>query len=371
MLAGLGMFLTGQKYLMGHAEPADPSKLKRRLFGPLNVEWAIYLGAAIALPAIWALMQLGRAVLWLQLGTLVAWLVWLAWYVIKRCDRVQRDRMLACVFFVAVCLLFFALYEQTYGSWVLFTDRMLDKDLFPSLVIRQGHPVPWSIAPLILSPILVALALRMKGRRAPAWMLGTLTVAGFALIFRDCVVLPQTAGSLTYLGALFIVLLAPITAWLWPFLERHRMNPSKPVKSAIGLALAGLAFLPLMAGNGAVDPGTLGSVWWLVLAYLILEMGEMSLSPIGLSAITQLSVPQVVGLMMGAWWLGTSFSEQLASIFGAFAALDIPPDGQIDFADATQKYGALFQHMLWLGLASAVAALVATPLIKRWMHGVK
>jgi POT family proton-dependent oligopeptide transporter len=356
---------------MGHAEPADPAKLKRRLFGPLNVEWAIYLGAAIALPVIWALMQLGRAVLWLQLGTLVAWLVWLAWYVIKRCDRVQRDRMLACVFFVAVCLLFFALYEQTYGSWVLFTDRMLDKDLFPSLVIREGHPVPWSIAPLILSPILVALALRMKGRRAPAWMLGTLTVAGFALIFRDCVVLPQTAGSLTYLGALFIVLLAPITAWLWPFLERHRMNPSKPVKSAIGLALAGLAFLPLMAGNGAVDPGTLGSVWWLVLAYLILEMGEMSLSPIGLSAITQLSVPQVVGLMMGAWWLGTSFSEQLASIFGAFAALDIPPDGQIDFADATQKYGALFQHMLWLGLASAVAALVATPLIKRWMHGVK
>lgn len=76
-----------------------------------------------------------------------------------------------------------------------------------------------------------------------------------------------------------------------------------------------------------------------MLAYRLIEIGEVALPPIGLSAVTQLSVPQVAGLMMGAWWLGTSFSEQLASIFGKFAVLDIPADGKIDMTVATAKYG--------------------------------
>ncbi|HEY9132573.1 MAG TPA: peptide MFS transporter [Dyella sp.] len=371
MLAGLAVFVTGQKYLQGHAEPPNPAALRRRVLGFMTVEWVIYLGAALALPALWALMQLGDAVLWLQLGAMAAWLGWLGWYVTVRCTPVQRQQMLACVFFVAVCLLFFALYEQTYGSWVLFNDRMLTMDLFPSLVIREGHPVPWSTIPLVLSPILVAISLRLRGSRLPAVLLGTLTALGIALIVRDSVVLPQTASSLTYLGALFIVLLSPLMAWLWPFLERYGLNPSKGVKSAIGLALAGLSFLPLYIANQSVEPGVLGSVWWLVLAYLIIEIGEVALSPIGLSAVTQLSVPSVCGLMMGAWWLGTSLSEQLASIFGKFAALDLPANGQIDLTLAKAKYGELFLHMIWLGLASAVVALLLSPLLKRWMHGVK
>ena len=371
MLAGLAVFLTGQKYLQGHAEPPNPEALRRRLFGPLTVEWAIYLCAALALPALWALMQLGNAVLWLQVATMAAWLGWLAWYVTARCNKVQRQHMLACVFFVAVCLLFFTLYEQTYGSWVLFNDRMLTKDLFPALVIREGHPMPWSTLPLVLSPFLVALALRLRGGRLPGLLLGGLTLMGVVFIVRDCIVLPQTASSLTYLGPLFIVLLAPIAAWLWPFLERHGLNPSKPAKSAIGLAFAGLAFIPLLMGNPDPASGALGSVWWIALAYLLIEMGEVALSPIGLSAVTQLSVPQVAGLMMGAWWLGTSFSEQLASILGKLAALDVPADGQIDMALATAKYGTLFQQMVWLGLGAAVLALLVTPVVKRWMQGVK
>lgn len=372
MLAGLGMFTSGQKYLLGHAEPPDPARLARRICGPLTVEWMIYIGAFVTLPLLWLLMQLGETVLWLQIAIMAAWLIWLAWYVTARCDRIQRQRMLACVFFVAVCLLFFSLYEQTYGSWVLFTDRMMGKDLFPSLVIRHGHPFTWSVIPLALSPLLVGLALRMRGRRAPALMLGTLTIAGLALILRDCVVLPQTAGSLTYLGALFLVLLSPLMAALWPWLGRFGLNPSKPLKSALGLACAGLAFLPLLAANAHVaGTGTLGSVWWLALAYLILEVGELALSPIGLSAVTQLSMPQVAGLTMGAWWLGMSLSEQFASIFGKLAAVDMPANGHVDLSVAAHKYGALFQNMIWLGLATALIVLLLAPWVRRWMHGIQ
>jgi POT family proton-dependent oligopeptide transporter len=112
-------------------------------------------------------------------------------------------------------------------------------------------------------------------------------------------------------------------------------------------------------------------VWWLVLAYFILEIGEMCLSPIGLSAVTQLSIPRVVGLMMGAFWLATAYSEVLAAQFGKLASLDMPENGVIDMAEAGAKYGGLFELMLWIGVGSGIAFLVITPLVRRWMNGVK
>ena len=370
MLAGLGMFISGQKYLQGHAEPRDPDILRRRIFGPLNVECCIYLGVVVALPLIWLLMQLGQSVLLLQFAFAAAWLAWFGWYIFVRCTKVQREQMLAVAFFIASALLFFSLYEQTYGSWLVFTDRMLTKDFFPSIVITEGKPWPWSIVPLVLAPPTVALALRLHGRSATL-LVAAIGALGFTLFLRDILVLPQTAESLEYLASWVLVLLTPLFGWLWPWLEKHGRNPSKPLKNALGLAFTGLSFAVLSAANASVTPEHLGSVWWLLFAYVVLEIGELCLSPIGLAAVTQLSVASVVGLMMGAYWLATSLSEQAAAMFGSFAALDIPEGEKIDIAVAKLKYGALFDHMLWLGLGAALVALLLSPLIKRWMHGVK
>ena len=84
-----------------------------------------------------------------------------------------------------------------------------------------------------------------------------------------------------------------------------------------------------------------------------------------------MSVPSVIGLMMGAYWLATSLSEQAAAMFGRWAALDIADGQKIDLAVAQAKYAGLFQHMLWLGLAAAAIALLLSPLVKRWQHGVR
>jgi POT family proton-dependent oligopeptide transporter len=97
----------------------------------------------------------------------------------------------------------------------------------------------------------------------------------------------------------------------------------------------------------------------------------MCLSPIGLSAVTQLSVARVVGLMMGGFWLATAYSEVLAAQFGKLASMEIPEGGTLDAVDAAAKYGDLFQLMLWIGLGSAVAFVLLAPLLRRWMHGVK
>ncbi len=191
-------------------------------------------------------------------------------------------------------------------------------------------------------------------------------------LLRDVVVLPQTAGSLTYLGALFLVLLAPIFARLWAGLDRRGMDPSKPAKSAIGLLFAGLSFVPLAwAAQHAGDNGAMASVWWLVLAYLVLEIGEMCLAPVGLAAVTQLSVRSVVSLMMGTWFLATAFSETLAALFGKLAALDIEEGAALDFAVAGTKYADLFWLMTGIGIGCAVLALIVAPPLRRMMHGVK
>lgn len=386
MLLGLAMFLWGQKYLHGHAEPPAPATLRERVWG-VPREWLIYACAVLSVLPIAALMwaaangvaSIGGEIslaLVLMLVVLGGVLLWFAWFTGARCTPAQRGQMWALLALIFMALVFFTLYEQTYGSWVTFTDRLLTKDVAPSLVIRDGTPLPWSIASLLLAPLGFAVAATMSDRhaasRAPRVLFVGVTALMLVFLVRDCIVLPQTAGSLTYLGALFLVLLAPLFAALWAWLDRRRADPSKPVKSALGLIFAGLSFVPLaLAAQQVGATGAIASVWWLVLAYLILEVGEMCLAPVGLSAVTQLAVPRVVSLMMGTWFLATAFSEALAALFGKLAAIDVPEDGQMDLVQASASYAHLFWLMMWIGLACGVVALLCAPLLRRAMHGVR
>jgi POT family proton-dependent oligopeptide transporter len=386
MLVGLGMFLWGQKYLHGHAEPSAPETLGERVIG-IPREWLIYgLSALCVVPVAWLMwaaangaFALGGEVslaLMLMIVVLGVVLVWFAWFTGTHCPPVQRQQMMAMMALIFMALVFFTLYEQTYGSWVTFTDRMLTKDIVPSLVVRTGTPLPWSIASLLLAPLgfvaAATLSDRNPGSSAPRTLFIAVVAIMLVFLVRDCVVLPQTAGSLTYLGAIFLVLLAPIFAALWQWLDTRNSDPSKPVKSAIGLVFAGLSFVPMaLAAQQVGATGAMASVWWLVLAYLVLEIGEMCLSPVGLSAVTQLAVPRVVSLMMGTWFLATAFSEALAALFGKLAAIEVPEGETMDIAVAAAKYEHLFWLMMWIGLGCAVAAFVAAPLLRRMMHGVK
>lgn len=373
MLAGLVVFITGQKYLAGHAEPNDPEKLKRKLFGPLSREHVIYLGSLVGVGVIWQLIQHTWTVHGVMHLVALAFVSWFVWFLINRCSKVQREQMLALVLIIVFCLLFFTLYEQTYGSWVAFTDRLLTKDLFGAVAVSADPIFPWSVVPLIVLPFaaIISLYLTEKGSKLGGPIIVVSSIALVGCLIRDLAVVPQTAGSLTFLGAFFIVALSPIFTWLWPWLEKRSINPSKPAKSAIGLLFGGLAFLPLAYAASLSGDGAQASVWWLVLAYFILEIGEMCLSPIGLSAVTQLSVKSVVSLMMGTWFLATAYSEVLAAEFGKLASIDIPEDGIIDVALASSKYSELFYLMAGIGVASAIFALLLIPVMKRWMNGVK
>lgn len=374
MVAGLVMFLWGQKYLHGHAEPNDPGKLAERVAG-LSREWWIYLGSFAGVAVVWQLIQRTWTVHGAMHVIAIALAAWFVWFLWKHCSKVERQQMLTLVFLIFGVLIFFALYEQTYGSWLTFTDRLLSKDLFSLSLGDYTAALPWAVYSLAVSPPLMIAALMVsdRGHGGLAKSLVGLMAVGLAVaIAHDVVLVPQTAGSLTFLGAFFIVVLAPVFSWLWPWLDKRGLNPSKPAKMGIGLVFAGLSFIPLlMAAQQIGATGVMASVWWLVLAYFVLEIGEMCLSPIGLSAVTQLSVARVVGLMMGAFWLGTAYSEVIAAQFGKLASLDIVEGEAIDMVVAAGKYAHLFEMMLWIGIGSGVVFLLLTPIARRWMHGVK
>ena len=116
----------------------------------------------------------------------------------------------------------------------------------------------------------------------------------------------------------FVILLAPVFAWMWVRLGRH--EPSVPAKLAIGVLFMGLAFLVLVPAGTAAQSGAgmRVSPWWLIVSYGISELGELCLYPVGLSAVTKLSPPRIVGLMMGVWMLSNAFGNKLAGSAAGF-----------------------------------------------------
>ena len=117
---------------------------------------------------------------------------------------------------------------------------------------------------------------------------------------------------------IFVILLAPVFAWLWTRLGRR--EPSSPAKFAWGLVFMGLSFVVLVPA-GAMAQSATGvrvSPMWLIASYFVSELGELCLSPVGLSVVTKLAPVRIVGLMMGVWFLSNALGNKLAGWAAGF-----------------------------------------------------
>ena len=195
-------------------------------------------------------------------------------------------------------------------------------------------------------------------------------------LFADRVV-DRTVGGTTFtaaqfgsLNAGFIMLLAIPFAALWTWLAKVNFEPNTPVKFGLGILQAGLGFGALVFGAQFPDQaGHIGMIW-LVLAYLLHTTGELCLSPVGLSAVTKLSIGNVVGVSMGTWFLATALSETVATRIGKMAAIDISEGETMDIATAVATYTELFSFLMWFGIIAGVIVILISPILKRWMHGI-
>jgi len=168
------------------------------------------------------------------------------------------------------------------------------------------------------------------------------------------------AGILQGVSSVFIILFAPLFSALWISLGRRGKDPSIPVKFAAGLTLMGLGFLVMYVASTYVIQGQKVLPTWLVLCYMVQMWGDLCLSPVGLSSMTKLAAPRIVGQVMGMWFLsialGDNLAGQLATEYDANNLASLP---------------ALFFKMFEWGAISGAVMLLLTPRLKRLMSGVR
>lgn len=318
MLFGLAIFIYGQRYLHGHAEPHHPDRLKEFIVPGLNREWCIYLGGLVSLLGIWQLVQSAHWVGWSLNGLAIIVAAGLLWFILARCNSVERGRMVVLMILTFSTVVFWALFEQTAASMTLYADRVVDK-----------------------------------------------TILGLDI----------NASQFGALNPLFIMLLAPIFAVLWIGLSKRNIEPSTPVKFSLGIIQAGLGFGVLVIGSSFPNETGKVAAVWLILAYFLHTTGELCLSPVGLSAVTKLSVPSIVGLMMGTWFLATAYSEFMAAKIAQLAAIDTTTvqlmNAQLmDVSSLLANYTELFNTLFWVGSGAGVFLLLLSPFLKKYMHGI-
>ena len=165
------------------------------------------------------------------------------------------------------------------------------------------------------------------------------------------------ASFLQSVNAGFIIILAPVFAWIWIALARRSKEPSSPGKFTLGLLFLGLGFAVMIVAAQRSQAGVLVSPMWLVLTYLLHTVGELCLSPVGLSTVTKLAPHRMVGQMMGVWFMSISLGNLIAGrVAGQFETLPLPE---------------LFGRVTMFTLGGAVLLAILIKPIRGLMSGVK
>jgi proton-dependent oligopeptide transporter, POT family len=301
MLLGLIVFTWGRPALLGRGEPPEPAALREPVAG-VSREWAIYIGALIGVLVVWQLVQhqaLVGTLLGVAGGALVLYILYTS---VRLLAPVDRDRIFAAMALILFSILFWALFEQAGSSLNIFTDRRVDRSML-------GVEVP-------------------------------------ASVFQS-------------LNSIYIVLLAPVFAALWTALGKRNLEPSAPAKFGLAMIQLGLGFLVLVAG--ALASGAAPTpVIFIFLIYLLHTTGELCLSPVGLSAMTKMALPRMVGLIMGTWFF--------ASATGNFAAglIARATGGGKDVG--LERVTDVYTTVGWLAIAAGVLIVLISPLFRRLMH---
>ena len=322
MLLGLFIFLWGQKYLEGLAEPPS-NKYMTKVNGISYENWA-YISGVVMVLVTWFLVQNSQLVGQLLGGFGVIFIgAWLL-YALLKCAPEERDRLIVVGILILFSLIFWALFEQAGSSLNILTDRGVDRVIF-------GWEVP--------------------------------------------------ASMFQSLNAGFIFTIAPLFALLWIALAKRNMEPSTPIKFSIGIVLVGLGFLALVYGMNSSE-GLQTGVIWIVLIYLLHTLGELCLSPVGLSSVTKLSPQRIVGFMMGMWFFASAAGNYVASLIAKGTAGDpvmlisekiylqvmfLPGDT----FTINQKNGFMdvYTDVGLIAIGCGIFLAIITPLLRKLMHG--
>jgi POT family proton-dependent oligopeptide transporter len=309
MLLSLVWFYIGRATLKGIGAPEPEAQSRMRMLG-------VVIGGIVVIPLIYLLLKLGAGTLqWILSALFIALATMLMVEGIKN-GKVARDKTIAMMIIFAFNILFWMFFEQAGSSFTFLAQNIVDRQgalhFLTSLVGMDEFPTAWF----------------------------------------------QSVNSVA------IIVCAPIVAAIWVALGRRNANPSIPRKFGLGLIFNGVAFGLLMyALSSLVDMNGKIPFWTLFMVYTIQSIGELCLSPIGLSMVTKLAPVRLVGLGMGGWFLSTGIGNNLSGIF----ASHVSGDSGMSIQSALSGYTFGF----WSLLAGGVLLFLLAPLIQKLMHGVK
>ena len=312
MLISLVWFWAGRGQLKGIGEPPAGGESFSRVV-------TVVVGALVVIPVVYFLLAMGAEKLQMVLTAMFIGLAAMLFIEGLKNGAVARDKVIAMLIIFAFNILFWMFFEQAGSSFTFLADQIVDRDIF--------------------SGALQGLVYSMSGEQVfpTAWF--------------------QSVNSVA------IIVLAPVIAWIW--VKLGSWNPSIPRKFGLGLLFNGLAFLLLMVAlSSLLDPQTMKIPFWTLFAvYWIQSIGELCLSPIGLSMVTKLAPVRLVGFGMGGWFLSTGIGNNLSGIFAGH----VSGEGGMTTASALSGYTFGFYALV----GSGVVLFLIAPLIQKLMHGVK
>jgi POT family proton-dependent oligopeptide transporter len=307
MILGLCIFLytASQGYLEEHAEPSPEAV---QTVGGFPAPMAVFLGTFLFVPVAGLLIH-ENYVMDLILGIVGSAAIAFMIYLSFQYEVEDRQRIWVIVVLLFFTTVFWTFFELAGSALNLFTERNVSKEVF-------------------------------------------------GMSFKT--------SNFQSVNAFFIMLFAPLFSVMWVQLAKAGREPAAPVKFAAGLLLLGAGFFVLDLGKGEAVAGIVPAIF-LILLYLLHTLGELSLSPVGLSLVTKLAPAKVVGFMMGFWFLSSAIAHQAGKWISSETATDKTASPEQTLALSLE----VFNKVGMFAIGSGVLLLLLSPIIKKWMHGIK
>ena len=288
---------------------------------------------------------------------------------ILRYSRVTRDRLIAVTIFAFFTVFFWASFEQAGGSMTIFAEKYTNRAFTgTAATIFKIVNTLLTVVPLgIISYVL----LRLFSQTFKKYALGNMILATSFIVIWGVVIWmlvrefsnPNTEVPASWFGILnsfFIIAFAPMVSKVW----ESKFNPPAAVKYGIGMTLLGLGFASLAYGASGLVSGDITvkvSMIWLVFAYLFHTLGELCLSPVGLSYVSKLVPARMIGIMFGIWYLAIAIGNKTAGSMG----------GMINEITAKYSLTTFFLIFTLVPIGLGILVICLHPLLKKLMHGVR
>ena len=287
---------------------------------------------------------------------------------LTRYTPMVRDRLIAVAIFAFFTVFFWAAFEQAAGSMSIFAADYTARDLTGSAA--SMFKIVDTILTIIPLAIITWVLYKLFSQTFQKISLSNV-ILGFSFLLIWGIVIYKLNREFTntdtevpatwfaILNSLFIIMFAPLFSRWW----ESKYNPSAAIKYGIGLSLLGIGFGFLVFGALSIPQGAKEadvSMIWLILAYLFHTLGELCLSPVGLSYVSKLVPGRMIAFMFGIWYLAIAIGNKVAHTTG----------GMIDQITEQYSLSTFFLIFTIIPIAAGVVVMMLNPVLKRLMHGV-